>query len=152
MIMVPEGGIHPVCGPGSAHDRSPLHRAICELDLTTLQNELATGNTEPVSQRDEMGYCPLHTACALGLLRLNRRDVPCEMVRQLIAAGADPSCEDENGNTPLHWSARAGDRDVAEILLRKNSPKGTSFFVKRHNFRGSFLITFFCFRCEKSRR
>ena len=124
MIMVPESGIHPVCGPGSAHGRSTLHRAVCELDLDGLQNELAAENTAQLSQRDDLGYCPLHTACALGLLRLNRKDVPCEIVRQLIAAGADPSCEDENGNTPLHWSARAGDKDVAEFLLRKNSPKG----------------------------
>ena len=130
-LVHPEGGVHPVCSHGSSYGRSALHRAVCEMDMTSLQLELnlvAGGNTGLLYQRDDAGYCPLHSACALGMLGLNRPDVPCEIVRMLIAAGADASCEDENGNTPLHWAARAGDRDVAELLLRKNCPKGTSIF------------------------
>lgn len=47
-----------------------------------------------------------------------------EIVRMLIAAGADSSIRDLDGNTPLHWAARAGDRSTAEFLLVKNNPKG----------------------------
>lgn len=94
------------------------------MDLVTLQRELTAADTEMLNRSDDLGYCPLHSACGLGLLRLNRPDVQCEIVRQLISAGADPSSEDDNGNTPLHWSARAGDKEVTELLLRKNCPKG----------------------------
>lgn len=49
-----------------------------------------------------------------------------EIVRMLIAAGADASMRDLDGNTPLHWAARAGDKGTAEFLLLKNNPKGKS--------------------------
>jgi Ankyrin repeats (3 copies) len=127
IVMVPEGGVHPVCGQGSSYGRGGLHRAVCEMDMARLRNELsltASGSLGLLTLRDELGYTPLHSACALGMLGLNRHDVPGEIVLQLIAAGADASCEDEHGNTPLHWSARAGDKDVTELLLRRNCPKG----------------------------
>ena len=57
-----------------------------------------------------------------------------EIVRMLIAAGADSSIRDLDGNTPLHWAARAGDKGTAEFLLVKNNPKGKSAFQpKRHH-------------------
>jgi hypothetical protein len=46
-----------------------------------------------------------------------------EMVRMLLGAGADPKREDNQGNTALHWAARAGDRHVTELLLLKNCPQ-----------------------------
>lgn len=123
-VVHPEGGIHPVCSHASAYSRSALHKAVCDMDLANLQTQLSGGGTSVLLVRDDAGYCPLHSACSLRLLGLNRPDVPCEIVRQLLAAGADPSCVDDDGCTPLHWAARAGDKDVAELLLRKNCPKG----------------------------
>jgi ankyrin repeat protein len=126
-VMVPDGGVHPVCRQGSSYGRSGLHRAVCDMDIVSLRHELssiASGNLGMLTLRDELGYTPLHSACSLGMLGLNRPDVPCEIVLQLVAAGADASCEDENGNTALHWSARAGDKNVTELLLRRNCKKG----------------------------
>lgn len=41
-----------------------------------------------------------------------------EAVRILLAAGADPSVEGCEGDTPLRWSAEHGDTSVAAMLLR----------------------------------
>ena len=123
-------GTHPICNHGTSYSRSRLHKAVCEMDLASVQRELDAANSEMLNRKDDLGYCPLHTACSLGLLRTNRLDIPCEIVRQLISSGADPCRVDENGNTPLHWSARAGDKEVTELLLRKNCPKGTSISMK----------------------
>ena len=37
--VAPSG--HAVCGPGSAYGRDPLHKAVCEMDLSTLQSDLS---------------------------------------------------------------------------------------------------------------
>lgn len=124
---------HAVCGSGSSFGRSSLHKAVCEMDLATIQREVsvaANNNDNILLRQDEAGYCPLHSACALRMLKVNNYTIACEIVRTLLAAGADSSCTDNNGNTPLHWAARAGDKDVAEVLLLKNCPQGTHSAVQ----------------------
>mmetsp|Transcript_20977 Transcript_20977/g.43864 ORF Transcript_20977/g.43864 Transcript_20977/m.43864 type:complete len:1271 (-) Transcript_20977:79-3891(-) len=116
---------HAVCGPGSAFGRSPLHRAVCELDIESLQVQLGqVANRSPgvLARLDEAGYAPLHTAASLRLMRPENSIVSMEMVKTLLNAGADPTTLDAEGNMPLHWAARAGDKDVAEVLLLRNSP------------------------------
>lgn len=118
---------HPVCNHPSSYSRTALHKAICEVDLENIQRELSTtekSNENIMSRRDDAGFCPIHSACALKMLKLDRPDAPIEIVRQLVVAGGDPSCLDGKGNTPLHWAARAGDKAVAEFLISKNCPIG----------------------------
>ena len=123
-VLLPNtGGSHPVCKNSPSYNRSGLHKAICDMDLVGLQRELAAANAQILNSADGLGYYPIHSACALEMLQTKRPGVPCEIVRQLISAGADPCKKDENENTPLHWSARAGDKEVSELLLRKNCPK-----------------------------
>lgn len=55
---------------------------------------------------------------------LKNSSLTSEIVRMLIASGADASIRDPEGNTPLHWAARAGDKATAQLLLVKNNPKG----------------------------
>jgi ankyrin repeat protein len=126
------GKVPSVCGPGTAFDRSLLHQAVCEMDIESLQAQLAevmvattttasrSGGGAILSWQDKAGYCPIHTACALRLADPSNAIAASEMVRALLAAGADATIVDRQGNTPLHWAARAGDRDVAEMLLVKN--------------------------------
>ena len=40
-------------------------------------------------------------------------------VRHLISEGASVNATDQNGNTPLHWAAKNGHKEVVESLLGK---------------------------------
>eukprot|EP00536_Pseudo-nitzschia_multiseries_P016337 jgi/Psemu1/263567/estExt_Genewise1Plus.C_10800004 len=114
--------IHPICCSGSAYGRSLLHKAVCDMDIAVVQSQLSS-QPDYFDRRDGKGYCPIHSACALCLKNPNNSFRTSEIVRLLIAAGADASIRDPEGNTPLHWAARAGDRATAQLLLVKNSPK-----------------------------
>jgi hypothetical protein len=47
---------------------------------------------------------------------------PPEVVRALLAVGADPRPADGNGHTALLYAARTGDRDSVEALLAAGAP------------------------------
>ena len=116
---------HKVCGPGSAYNRSLLHKAICEMDLAVIQKEVNGCPSEFFQRPDSAGFCPMHSACALCIKDAGNSSIASSIVRILINAGADASVPDSEGNTPLHWAARAGDKGTAELLLLRNSSKGT---------------------------
>ena len=120
--------LHPVCGPSTSFGRSPLHRAVCELDLSALALQLkdvANQSAGVLARLDQAGYAPLHTAASLKLTRKEHSIAAVEMVRTLLGAGAEATTPDRHGNTPLHWAARAGDSAVAEVLLVRNTPLDT---------------------------
>lgn len=133
--------LHPICGPGSAFNRNPLHKAVCEMDLALIQNELASRPSEFFQRADSKGYCPIHSACASCLKDLQNSSIATDIVRMMISAGADVSVADSDGNTPLHWAARAGDRATSEFLLMKGSPKGKSAYKNSKCESGQRLTT-----------
>jgi len=150
----------PVCGSGTAYGRSTLHKAVCDMDLVALQRELGDiteQNKSVLHQLDKAGYTPLHTACALRLTQSEKANVSGEMVRMLVQAGADIAQEDDKGNTPLHWAARAGDKDVAEILLFKNCPLDAKnkvgetplHWAMRAGRRGMEVVSFLLENCAR---
>lgn len=121
----PSGVLLPVCGPGDAFRRNLLHRAVCDGDVESVsdQLEVVANRSEGVLMKmDDAGYCPLHTACALGLKDPNLASRGREIVILLLGAGADASQRDADGNNPLHWAARSGDGEAASKLLMKNCP------------------------------
>jgi SHAQKYF class myb-like DNA-binding protein len=126
--------LHAAAGPADGFGRSPLHGAVCknsteevrqildEQRASLSQDDFATY----LGKTDELGYAPMHTACALRLATepTNSEQQPddetptaLEVVSLLLQAGADIAQRDRRDNTPLHWAARAGDRAVAEKLL-----------------------------------
>jgi hypothetical protein len=107
--------------------RSVLHVAICNSSVTEVSqlcSTLAGSNSPVINERDDAGFHPLHSAVALALLDQagsNCREA-LEICQLLINNGADVMCCDKEGNTPLHWAARAGHADVLGLLLQKNCP------------------------------
>jgi ankyrin repeat protein len=131
-MPVVNSSVHPICGPGSGFGRSILHKAVCDIDIFTLQSQLSS-RPDNFDRRDEKGYCPIHSACALCMKDPMNSTRTTEIVRMLIAAGTDASIRDLEGNTPLHWAARAGDKATVELLLVKNNPKGKiKFMIMTH--------------------
>lgn len=115
--------LHPICSPGSVFGRTLLHKAVCDMDIPAVQSQLLS-RPDNCDRRDDKGYCPIHSACALCIRDPQNSALTSEIVRMLIASGADASIRDPEGNTSLHWAARAGDKATAQLLLVKNNPKG----------------------------
>ena len=75
-----------------------------------------TKSTEPVATAKAPGI-PLWEAAMNGNI---------EAVTQHLAAGADVNVKDDNwGATPLHFAARNGHKDVAELLVVKGAAMNT---------------------------
>jgi hypothetical protein len=124
--------VHAAAGPSDGYGRTPLHAAVCLNNVDSARDILlqqrSTLHPEDflkyVRQADGLGYAPLHSACALLLLRestnAHSNAEPAsalEIVSVLLQAGADVGQPDRRENTPLHWAARAGDDHVVEKLL-----------------------------------
>jgi Ankyrin repeats (many copies) len=117
---------HVVSGPGYLYGRSPLHKAVCEMDMAAVHQELSDPfRATNLHRTDEKGYLPLHSACTLSWLDPLNSSVACEITRLLVASGADPSAVDSERNTPLHWAVRAADTAVAQFLILRKCPIGT---------------------------
>jgi ankyrin repeat protein len=114
---------HAVCGPSTGYGRSRFHKAVCDMDMAAIQIGLSL-NSDHLQRRDEAGFCPIHSACALCMKNVQNSSIAVDIVRVLLTAGADAATADSKGNTPLHWAVRSGDRNTTDFLLSKNSPQG----------------------------
>lgn len=81
-------------------------------DLAGVQAELALG-TSPNPPSYHTSYVPLQFATQHG---------DAEMVRLLLAAGADTEYRDHNGDRALLWAASEGHAEVVRLLLAAGSP------------------------------
>ena len=63
--------------------------------------------------------------------------------RLLIDSGADMTCRDREGNTPLHWAARAGHSGVVGLLVVRNCLLGecyiNDFVFEKHHINDKVL-------------
>ena len=89
--------------------RTPLHMALASNHSETVRTLIdALGASLLTLNRD--GLAPLHIAVESGPLRF-------EIVRALLARGANSSAPAASGWTPLHFAARHGSAEVVEALL-----------------------------------
>jgi ankyrin repeat protein len=58
--------------------------------------------------KDIQQMTPLHTACC---------QCESDIARQLILAGADIRCVDDEQSTPLHETATVGDTKILRVIL-----------------------------------
>ena len=111
--------------------RSPqtaLQAAVCKGSVDEVSQicaQLAASNSiVMLNERNDAGYHPFHFAAALGLLGGfgSNSEVSLNICRILIDSGADVTCRDKEGNTPVHWAARAGHNGMLNMLLSVSCP------------------------------
>jgi len=111
--------------------RSPqtaLQAAVCKGSVDEVSQICAqlsaTNSIAMLNERNDAGYHPFHFAAALGLLGGfgSNSEVASHICRVLIESGADITTRDKEGNTPVHWAARAGHSGMLNMFLSKSCP------------------------------
>jgi hypothetical protein len=92
-------------------DQTPLMRAAEQQDLTQLQPLLAAATRNEVNALDQGGQTALILAC-----RTPRANP--EVIKALLAAGADVNLRARNGYAPLTWALARNNGDIVRILRR----------------------------------
>ncbi len=119
----------PLRNPVTALHSAILHGSISDVSRICSSPSPGSNAATIVNNRSENGYYPLHTVSALGLLDQfgPTGEEPTNICRILIDNGAEVNCRDHDGNTPVHWAARAGHCGVLGLLLLTNFPLGKKF-------------------------
>jgi hypothetical protein len=92
-------------------DETPLMRAAAQEDLKTVQQLLATATRADVNALDQGGQTALILAC-------QNPKADTDVVKALLAAGADVNLRARNGYAALTWAQARKNNDVARILRR----------------------------------
>jgi hypothetical protein len=90
-------------------DETPLMRAADEQDLNALRLLLASATRTEVNALDQGGQTALILACR------NPRANP-DVVKALLAAGADVNLRARNGYAPLTWALARNNADIIRLL------------------------------------
>ena len=72
---------------------------------------LARQGANPNARGDYLGWTPLHVAV--------QDKANAEVVKVLLASGADPTIADTRGETPYDLARAAGRADIAALLKRR---------------------------------
>lgn len=88
---------------------SRLFEAIRDQDAASVSEQLQCGADVNATGPDLYRRTPLHEAVS--------SECPVEVVRLLLAAGANPNVRDAGGRTPLHFAVSAGTAPVVRLLL-----------------------------------
>eukprot|EP01129_Flabellula_baltica_P008275 TRINITY_DN326_c0_g1_i1.p1 TRINITY_DN326_c0_g1~~TRINITY_DN326_c0_g1_i1.p1 ORF type:complete len:277 (+),score=51.45 TRINITY_DN326_c0_g1_i1:217-1047(+) len=88
---------------------SPLHFAIKGSSLSSAMKLVQMGANVNVSNLQS--EYPMHLATCAGL----------EYVQLLIERGGNLECEDECGDTPLHWAVREDNSDCINLLINSGA-------------------------------
>lgn len=97
-----------------AHGLTPLLRAIAQGDARMAA--LLAQNGADVNKADAGAPLPLMAACADKSIANDARRA--EVVRVLIAYGADPDMRDKNGRAPLHATLTLEQEETTAVLLQ----------------------------------
>ena len=106
---------------------TPLYRAVRGIDLAAVQLLLESGANP--SQPLEDGSTPMMAAAGLGAPRggdeevteASGRSEPVDVMKLLIAKGADVNAANQAGLTPLHFAAQRGSDRVIEFLASQGA-------------------------------
>jgi hypothetical protein len=92
-------------------DETELMRAAAQEDLKTVQHFLSTATGANVNALDQTGQTALILACQ------NTKPNP-EVVKALLAAGADANLRSRNGYTALTWAQVRNNSEVIRLLRK----------------------------------
>jgi len=101
-----------------------LHKACLTGDLSFIDFLVEKG--AEVNRRDEHQLTPLHVACQIKRAGYDN----LEIIKKLLILGADPTLQDVDGRTPLHWSLENGQEGVAKYLVEKGG-RGQVFIADK---------------------
>ncbi|XP_076812635.1 fibronectin type 3 and ankyrin repeat domains 1 protein-like [Clavelina lepadiformis] len=134
-----------VCTSREPFNSDHLHRATMKADLEAISKILATGDVT-VDVNDKIGYTPLMNAAQRGLLEViellleHHADVHAinssgknslivasyaghgAVVKRLREAGAQWTCCDKGGSTPLHWAIDGGNCELIQWMIDDGAP------------------------------
>ena len=103
-----------------------IHQAVFNGNIEAIKQHLDAGAKVDVKDDKFIGTF-LHWAAAGG---------QNEIVKLLIAKGADVSAKTDNGVTPLHSAARGGQKEIVELLIAKGEEvnvKSSSGYTPLHS-------------------
>jgi len=116
-----QGNINVVAGA------TPLYRAVRAIDLAGAQLLLDRGANPSLSIKD--GSTPMMAAAGLGAPRGGDEEVteagdrndPIDVMKALIAKGANVNVANDAGMTPLHYAAQRGSDRIVEFLASQGA-------------------------------
>jgi len=111
---------------------TPLYRAVRAIDLVAVQLLVERGANPSLALKD--GSTPMMAAAGLGAPRGGDEEVteagdrndPIDVMKALIAKGANVNAANDAGMTPLHYAAQRGSDRIIEFL----AGQGAKFDVK----------------------
>jgi ankyrin repeat protein len=111
---------------------TPLYRAVRAIDLAAVQLLVDRGANPSLALKD--GSTPMMAAAGLGAPRGGDEEVteagdrndPIDVMKALIAKGANVNAANDVGMTPLHYAAQRGSDRIVEFL----AGQGARFDVK----------------------
>jgi ankyrin repeat protein len=106
---------------------TPLYRAVRAIDLAAVQLLVGRGANPSLGTKD--GSTPMMAAAGLGAPRGGDEEVteagdrndPIDVMKALIAKGADVNAANDAGMTPLHYAAQRGSDRIIEFLASQGA-------------------------------
>ncbi|KAK4746227.1 hypothetical protein SAY87_012539 [Trapa incisa] len=101
----------------NSNDMTPLHLCVATYNASVVRRWVEVATSKEISDAIDIPS-PVGTAlCMAAALKKDHEIEGRELVQILLAAGADPTTEDSNGQTALHAAVLANDVELVKIIL-----------------------------------
>ncbi|XP_027340639.1 E3 ubiquitin-protein ligase KEG-like isoform X2 [Abrus precatorius] len=96
---------------------TPLHLCVATWNVTVVKRWVEVATPDEIAEAIDIPS-PIGTALCMAAASKKDHEKGRELVRILLAAGADPSAQDsQNGRTALHTAAMLNDVDLVKVIL-----------------------------------
>ncbi|XP_058077369.1 E3 ubiquitin-protein ligase KEG [Magnolia sinica] len=117
IVILENGGCRSM-GIRNSKNLTPLHMCISTWNVAVVRRWVEVASQEEIDEAIEI-RSPVGTAlCMAAALKKDHEAEARELVRILLAAGADPTAQEtQHGRTALHTAAMANDVELVKIIL-----------------------------------